>query len=209
MLDVLDVLLSLIKLPEIWTLCVHYWYLIRKLQAQTIKYSSHYISIVLEKVIQHIMLGIMLAMCVHRCQLGWHLAFSVINSNGWSVEGYFITSLSLSLSHDINTPFNFHKYVFPPCLPSNTKALCISQLWHDPQYLKNRKSNSSLISVRSVWIVQTIVALASYNNVTQLTKHENYNPKSDEKLDNVSSDKYYLLLEHWKESISFRESMFL
>ena len=42
----------------------------------------------------------------------------------------------------INTPFNFRRYALTPCQPSNTKALRISQLWCNPQYLKNKKTIS-------------------------------------------------------------------
>ena len=34
------------------------------------------------------------------------------------------------------TPFNFHWYALAPYLSSNAKALHISQLWHNPWYLK-------------------------------------------------------------------------
>ena len=42
----------------------------------------------------------------------------------------------------IITSLNFHKYDFTQCLPSNTKALCIPQLWCNPQYLRNRNTIS-------------------------------------------------------------------
>ena len=42
----------------------------------------------------------------------------------------------------ISTPFNFRRYAFTPCLPSNTKALCMSPIMTHPQYLKNRKTIS-------------------------------------------------------------------
>ena len=40
------------------------------------------------------------------------------------------------------TPFNFHKYTFSSCLPLNRKALHITQLWCNTQYLRNRKTIS-------------------------------------------------------------------
>ena len=62
------------------------------------------------------------------------------------------------------------------CLPSNTKALQISQLWHKPKYLTNRKKPSPyLILGQPVWIVETPIVLASNNTVIKLLKFDKCN----------------------------------
>ena len=57
----------------------------------------------------------------------------------WVVEHVelAIGKTTISLRNEISTCFC--RYAFTPCLPSNTKTLCISQKQRDPQYLKNKK----------------------------------------------------------------------
>mgnify|MGYP007105612660 CR=1 FL=1 len=67
----------------------------------------------------------------------------------------------------------FHRFSLTPCRPSNTKALHISQFWHNPQYLRNRRTISSSDFGVPVWIVQTPTILMSNNNVPKkLTRNQ-------------------------------------
>ena len=83
----------------------------------------------------------------------------------------------------INTPFNFKRYTLTPCLPSNTKALCISHHLH----------LSHWINLCELW-ERPLIVLVSNNDKAKLGQNLRYvtpNP-SNEQVDTIRNNEYYL-----------------